>query len=581
VISCFSISAPVFADPPPGYYTTVDPSSAAALRTTLHAVIDDHTRFPYSSSGTDAWNILELADEDPNNAANVLDVYRNASYVKVGAGNPNYDREHSWPNSYGFPNDGSTNYPYTDCHQLFICNSSYNSSRGNKPYATCSTGCSEQVTDVNDGGGGGSGAYPGNSNWTSGAGATGKWETWIDRRGDVARAQLYMDVRYEGGTHGITGAAEPDLILTDNTSLISASNTGVNESIAYMGLLSVLVQWHTQDPVDDRERERNDVVFGFQGNRNPFIDHPEWVDCLFGAGCNSMNPAAPTGLAATPGDALVMLDWNDNGDADLDGYNVYRAPVVTGPFSQINAGLVASSMYVDSTVVNGATYFYRVTAVDTDANESAPGVTVSATPSAGGGSGGTPWINEIHYDNAGADADEGVEIAGEAGVDLTGWVLLGYNGATSLLYQTVALSGVIPNQQNGHGTLWFTFGGLQNGSPDGLALVDPTSTVVQFLSYEGAFTAGDGVASSMSSADIGVAEPGVDPLGNSLQLLGTGVQYSDFTWSSPGAHTRGLPNTNQTFSSGPPVPAVGTWGLLCVCGLMLVAGTLFARRRAV
>jgi endonuclease I len=90
---------------------------------------------------------------------------------------------------------------------------------------------------------------------------------------------FYMDVRYEGGTHGVTGVAEPNLILTDNASLITQSSG--NASVAYMGLLATLLQWHAADPVDDRERLRNETVFNYQGNRNPFVDHPEWVSCLF------------------------------------------------------------------------------------------------------------------------------------------------------------------------------------------------------------------------------------------------------------------------------------------------------------
>ena len=96
---------------PQGYYGTVDDSSAAALRSTLHALIDDHQRFPYTSSSTDTWTILEAADQDPSNSGRILDVYKNASYSKAGGGNSNYNREHTWPNSYGFPNDGADNYP--------------------------------------------------------------------------------------------------------------------------------------------------------------------------------------------------------------------------------------------------------------------------------------------------------------------------------------------------------------------------------------------------------------------------------------------------------------------------------------
>jgi len=213
-------------------------------------------------------------------------VYRNQSLLKQGGGVGAYDREHTWPNSYGFPNDGSGNYPFTDCHALFLCDTSHNASRSNLPYRFCSSGCTERTTVLTNGEGGGSGVYPGNSNWRSGSSTTGTWETWRGRRGDVARAQLYLDVRYEGGTHGTTGVAEPDLILTDDQALIAASNTGSNLSVAYMGIRSVLLQWHLDDLPDDKERARNDVVASFQTNRNPFIDHPEWVECAFVGTCS-------------------------------------------------------------------------------------------------------------------------------------------------------------------------------------------------------------------------------------------------------------------------------------------------------
>ena len=277
---------------PPGYYDPVDTTNAATLRATLHDLIDDHTRFPYTSTATDTWDILELADQDPNNPANILDVYKNASYLKHGAGNDFYQREHTWPSSYGFPDDNSQNYPYTDCHHLFLCYGSYNASRSNKPYRYCDTACTEKPTDINNGQGGGSGTYPGNSNWTSGLNTAGTWETWKGRRGDVARALFYMDVRYEGGTHGVTGAIEPDLILTDDEAAIQTGST-------YMGMLSVLLQWHLEDPVDALEQARNDVIYGRQENRNPFIDHPEWVELVF-----------PQATPITQVTAQLVTGWN-------------------------------------------------------------------------------------------------------------------------------------------------------------------------------------------------------------------------------------------------------------------------------
>ncbi len=373
------------AQPPAGYYNTVDATNSTTLRLTLHDVIDDHTRFPYTDSTTDTWDIVNLADEDPNNVNNIIDIYKNASYTKIPGGVGAYNREHSWPKSYGFPNDALDNYPYTDTHHLFACDASYNSSRSNKPFRDCNAGCSEQTTDFNDGRGGGSGVYPGNSNWTTGSFTQGTWEAWNGRKGDVARAMFYMDLRYEGGNHGGTGAAEPDLILTDNESLIDSGNTGSNESVAYMGMLSVLLQWHADDPPDSREIWRNEVVFSFQGNRNPFIDHPEWAQCLFNDVCttDTTPPAAPASLMAAAGNGVVDLSWLANGESDLAGYNVYRSTSSGGPYTKVNGALVGTNAYSDFSVVNGTTYFYVVTAVDTSSNESTDSDEASATPDSG------------------------------------------------------------------------------------------------------------------------------------------------------------------------------------------------------
>ncbi len=268
------------------YYANVIDTSAAQLRTTLHDTIDDHQWYPYSSGATDTWDILDMADENPADNQTILDVYRNAPYTKAGGGNSFYNREHTWPRSLGLGETGTPlNSSATDTHNLRLSDIGYNSDRGSKPFADCPmvSGCSELVTLDTNGQGGGSGVYPGNSNWhTDGTdGNMGSFEVWHDRRGDVARSIFYMDIRYEGGTHGGTGQSEPNLELTNDRNLIQ-STTG---SPAYMGLLSTLLQWHLDDPVDSREQDRNEVIFAFQGNRNPFVDHPEWIDCLYNDVC--------------------------------------------------------------------------------------------------------------------------------------------------------------------------------------------------------------------------------------------------------------------------------------------------------
>lgn len=702
---------------PPGYYAGVDTANAAALRATLHTVIDDHLRFPYTSGGTDTWDILEAAQEDSNDAGRILDVYRNASYAKQGGGNSFYQREHSWPNSFGFPNDSGSNYPYTDCHALFLADGGYNGVRANKPFRFCDPTAQELPTLAYGGVGGGFGVYPGQSNWTSGNFDTGSFEVWSDRRGDLARALFYFDVRYEGGFHGGTGAAEPDLILTDSQALISASNTGSNESVAYMGLLSVLRVWHEQDPVDAREVARNNAVQSFQGNRNPFVDHPEWIGLLFdgppgraltpwinefhydnvstdqgefveiagpagldlsgyrvlayngldgfsyddidlagvipdlgncmgvlafdfeglqngspdglllvdalGAplhglsyeGSFSVNlpggsylladvvvaednatpvgfslaltglgsaagdflwqgpglasrgqvnagqvfsdncaPAvpvpAPTGLAGSSCAGGVKLTWVPGAVAQPAGFDVYRSTSSGFGFAKLNPAPLSQPTYLDLSGLVGTTYYYRVTALDAVLGASDPSSELALTVQGVGGA-ASPWINELHYDNDGGDVGEFVEVAGPAGLNLLGYRLVAYNGANGLSYASVNLTGSLPDQGGCVGTLSFPFVGLQNGSPDGIALVDPSDQVLEFLTYEGAFQALNGPAMGLLGTDLGVAEAANAPIGTSLQRAGSGSSGAAFgVWQPSQAQTPGAVNLGQSFVGG-------------------------------
>lgn len=172
------VAGQVAAEPDSGYYDTADQSSSQAMRDSLHEIIDDHTRFPYTSSATDTWDVLEVADENQDDSNQIMTIYRNATYTKQGGGNDFYNRKHTWPKSYGFPDDFSGNYPYTDMHHLFLADSGYNSSRSNKPYDNCDPSCLEKATETNNDRGGVGGAYPGDSSWTDGSYTNGRWETW-------------------------------------------------------------------------------------------------------------------------------------------------------------------------------------------------------------------------------------------------------------------------------------------------------------------------------------------------------------------------------------------------------------------
>lgn len=175
----------------------------------------------------------------------------------------------------------------------------------------------------------------------------------------------------------------------------------------------------------------------------------------------------------------------------------------------------------------------------------------------------TVFINELIYDSTiliesrvEESVESLIELAGPAGTDLKGWTLVMYNGENNQaakVYTTKPISGVIPDQQNGFGTIAFRFPGgtLQKGPRDGVAVVDRGGKVVQLLSYEGYFTAGDGPAKGMVSDPI---RPSHGPTNGkrSLQLKGRGQVYKDFTWSAlyeytPGAVNNEFINDKQMF----------------------------------
>jgi len=233
---------------PSGYYNTAENKSDQALRLALHNIIDDHIDYPYTSSSTDTWDILKVADADPNNANNVILIYTNES-VNGPQEYDGWNREHVWAKSRG---DFGTSRPMgTDVHNLRASNSNVNSTRSNHSFDYCTTSSCNEIY--------------GNSYSNSAL----VFEPRDEDKGDVARIIFYMVVRYEGDN------GEEDLEMTE--SILSSSSKSPRH-----GVRSTLLEWHELDPVDDFELNRNDVIYSYQGNRNPFIDHPELVDFLWG-----------------------------------------------------------------------------------------------------------------------------------------------------------------------------------------------------------------------------------------------------------------------------------------------------------
>ncbi|MEC1153936.1 endonuclease [Cytobacillus horneckiae] len=224
------------------YYDPAIGKSGEELKAALHNIIDDHTEISYSS----VWEALKQTDADPNNSNNVILLYTGRSQSKSsnGSGVDNWNREHVWAKSHG--NFGTAMGPGTDLHHLRPTDVSVNSSRGNKDF---------------DNGGSPQGEAP--DTFTD----NDSWEPHDEVKGDVARMIFYMDVRYEGDR------GELDL---------EVNNVVNNGTTPYHGKLSTLIQWHHQDPVDNFERQRNESIYNdYQHNRNPFIDHPEWVEAIW------------------------------------------------------------------------------------------------------------------------------------------------------------------------------------------------------------------------------------------------------------------------------------------------------------
>ncbi len=122
------------------------------------------------------------------------------------------------------------------------------------------------------------------------------------------------------------------------------------------------------------------------GYRALFEPVPSWsnVEMLMGMEAfditgDAIPPAAPTGLSVTGGELIVSLNWNDNGEGDLDGYNVYRSVTSGSGYIKLNGAALSNSLYSDDTVIGGQTYYYVVTALDTSSNESGYSDEESAT----------------------------------------------------------------------------------------------------------------------------------------------------------------------------------------------------------
>jgi endonuclease I len=251
---------------PPGYYNDASGLTGEQLKTALHNIMKNHTEYPYNQTD----ELLMETDEDPNNSNNVILLYKGTSQAKsTFGGNPNdWNREHVWAKSHG--NFGDVPPCGTDLHHMKPEDASVNSDRGNKDFDNGGVQHSEAT-----------GCYYDDDSW----------EPRDEVKGDVARMIFYMSVRYEGDN------GEPDLEVVDWVNSAPEPEHGK---------YSALYQWHQDDPPDEFEINRNEVIYDYQNNRNPFIDHPEYLILIYDP-TNAVNDVYYNSLTIYPNPASNQI----------------------------------------------------------------------------------------------------------------------------------------------------------------------------------------------------------------------------------------------------------------------------------
>ncbi|MDD5151777.1 MAG: endonuclease, partial [Flavobacterium sp.] len=342
-----------FAQIPTGYYSTAT-GSGYVLKTQLYNIIKGHTDngyaglyTTYQTSDIDNFyendgSILDMYSENPSGT----DPYNYSSGSTQRCGNYSaegdcYNREHIIPQSVF--NSGSP--MVADAHFITPTDGKVNGQRSNYPHGTVATAT---WTSLNGSKLGSSGV----------AGYTGTVFEPIDEfKGDIARMYLYFATRYE---NTVASYSYPMF-------------NGTNNQVFTTAFLNMLLAWNNQDPVSAREIARNNAIYARQNNRNPYIDHPEYVQAIWNPTADTQAPTAPSSLAVSATTInSVSLSWLASSDnIGVTGYKIYMNGVlkttVTGLTATIT-GLTAST-----------TYSFYVIASDAAGNSSPISNTVNGT----------------------------------------------------------------------------------------------------------------------------------------------------------------------------------------------------------
>ncbi|MES2811806.1 MAG: endonuclease [Bacteroidota bacterium] len=358
-----------FAQIPAGYYNTAT-GTGYVLKTQLYNIIKGHTDRGYDG----LYDTYQTSDKDNyyENDGTVLDMYserpsssdpynyslgstqRCGSYSIEG---DCYNREHIVPQSV-FNED----FPMvSDAHHIPPTDGKVNGYRSNYPHGMVGTLDTPPATISNPTQNGSKLGNGLNSGYSTGY--TGVVFEPIDEfKGDIARMYLYFATRYENVVAGY------NYDMFNHTSNQVFTNT----------FKSILLAWHAQDGVSQREIDRNNAIYARQGNRNPYIDHPEWVDAVWTCPVDAIAPTAPTALIVTGTTSnSVSLSWTAATDnTGVAAYDVY----VNGSFN----ATTGNTTYTVTGLATSTTYNFYVIAKDCQNNASLASNNVNGTTTAGG-----------------------------------------------------------------------------------------------------------------------------------------------------------------------------------------------------
>ncbi len=349
-----------FAQVPIGYYDDASGLTGYELKSKLHEIISAKTITWHYGDLPNFYRQTDLDqyyDFDDSNTTFLLDMYSanpNAtapyhytsenliSSAKVeGEG---YNREHMMPQS-----SFNSTYPmYSDLFFVIPTDAKINQLRSNYPYGMAGSTTFHLFTN---------GSRIGN-NATPDSPYTGRVYEPIDEfKGDIARSLLYYTVRYEGKLNSF------NFFYGNSPSGDRNPLDGTEEKAFENWYLQMLLQWHQNDPVSQKEFDRNNIVYGIQNNRNPFIDHPEWVNVIWTQNSGTITPTAPENLQSSQTSAyFIKLTWNATEDAKVLGYKIYQDGIYIG-YSK------CESFTVDHLVPN-TNYQFTVKAYYNDYSES-------------------------------------------------------------------------------------------------------------------------------------------------------------------------------------------------------------------